>query len=263
MLRLLHPLLVVVLSVAIPAAAAAQAMSVQQLNEAGLQAFAEGRHLEAAELFQRAYDDEPRPELLKNEAVAWYQAHRCHKALDVAHRFLQADGLDDRERREVELLVGACRVRLAKHALAAGDDDLAAGLLDRAQDVGPDPALADRIDATRLAIVDHRRQDELSMRQSFGWTMVGVGALTIAAGGIYHAYTLSETEPELAEAGRQGDRARYDDLQGELRTANWLVPTLYAVGVATGGGGLWIALDTPDPKPDASAGVTVGFRTRF
>lgn len=134
----------------------AQEGAVRDLNAQGMQAFADGRFTDAAEMFGRAYALDPRPELLKNQAVAWYKAERCSEAVESAHQFLTAPGATERERAETQALLGACKVRLAQEAIEVGSFDLAEQLLTDVEKMNPDAVLADRINFVRVELAKKR-----------------------------------------------------------------------------------------------------------
>lgn len=136
----------------------AQEVDVRQLNADGMRAFADGRYVEAAELFGRAYALDPQGELLKNESVAWYKAGRCTEAVETAHQFILRGKPTDAERAEAQSLIGACKVKLAGEALDAGSFDLAEKLLDDVDATDPDPVLADRTALVRVELAKRRAE---------------------------------------------------------------------------------------------------------
>jgi tetratricopeptide (TPR) repeat protein len=271
-------------------AAPAYAQSVRELNEQGLKAFAEGRYVDAAESFDQAYELEPKPELLKNEAVSWYKAERCKEAVESAHLFLTFPDTESAERIEISSLLGACKVKLAKDAIEAHSFELADRLLEEVEDSQPDDLLADRVARTRIALAKAREefgeQAEETPAESGqttagdsttvtevgtvepeprnngpGWALVGVGAASLVGAIVYHTVMATVVEPNFHSVAHEGtDRDRYDKLDRQLRTANVLVPTLYSVGaVSTVVGIVWVARSPAGGDSVALLGVSGTF----
>lgn len=256
---------------------AAQQEEVRELNARGLEAFSKGEYVEAAELFGRAYALDPQGELLKNQAVAWYKAERCTEAVESAHQFLLRGDVVPDERKEIQGLLGACKVRLAREALDAGSFELAEKLLDDVEAMNPDPVLADRVALVRVEIakkrsatqaeqaetgtlvvpldgLEPREQDEVevdreqdrSSTSGSGWSLVGIGSAMLVGGLVYHIVAATSLQPEFREVAAAGvDRQRYDDLDRSLRTANVLVPTLYGMGAAVATTGIFLVVRKP------------------
>lgn len=152
------PTIALLACLALSTAAYAQESTVRELNARGLKAFGEGRFADAAESFDRAYALDPKPELLKNEAVSWYKAERCDQAVEAAHQFLGAPDLKPADRDEISSLLGACKVKLAGDAIDAGSFELADRLLTEVEESGPDAVLADRVARVRIALARARSE---------------------------------------------------------------------------------------------------------
>ncbi len=164
--------------------------TVRELNAQGLEAFAAGRYEQAAELFGRAYALEPQSEPLKNQAVAWYKANRCSNAVESSHMFLMRSDITSDERREIESLLGACKVKLAREAMEAGSFDLADRFLDDVDAMNPDPVLRDRAALVRVEVAKRRKAAD-------------VPAVT-ALDGIDSGEPEETTDPAPAEEPRAG-----------------------------------------------------------
>ncbi len=159
----------------------AQESTVRELNARGLEAFGEGRFSDAAESFDRAYALEPRPELLKNEAVAWYKAERCEEAVEAAHQYLGAPELAPADRDEISALLNACKVKLAGEAIEAGSLSLAERLLDEVEASSPDAVLADRAARVRIELARARKEQGTRTNDTSDASDVGAVAMDASA----------------------------------------------------------------------------------
>lgn len=258
---------------------------VARLNDEGLHAFAEGRYAEAADIFGRAYSLEPRAELLKNEAVAWYRAERCDQAVVAAKSFLDGPDVPAAEQSQMRSLMGACKVRLAQEAVEASSLDLATRLLDEVEAEEPDAVLRDRVAAVRAEIAKLQAPapveapkphmnvfalDEIELTPTpveeepakvviapppqpvprshgaLGPVLTVGGASLLAGGLVYHLVAKLGVERRFHEVAADGvDRERYDRLDRTLRIANIAVPVLYVLGAGMLGSGIYLWVDHP------------------
>lgn len=276
----------------------AQPDEVRELNAQGLEAFAEGRFAEAAELFGRAYSLHPQPELLKNQAIAYYKADQCTGAVESAHQYRMLDQLQPGDAEELDSLIGACKVKLAREALDAGSLELAERLLDDVDAMNPDPVLRDRSALVRVELAKRRAAetppsdpavdeeadakplavDEVTPREidaievvenpeeptTRGWPLVGMGGFILAGAIVYHVTMAAVVEPDFEETARRGvDRARYDRLDRSLRLANVLVPTLYGVGGAVALTGFVLVATSGSADAAEEEVVMLGVTGRF
>lgn len=263
---------------------------VEALNDAGVDAFSHGEYASAAKLFERAYGLDQRPELLKNRAVALYRAGEPKEALAVAEKFLATDPPPS-ERSQAEQLVDACRIALGEEALAASKLARAEAYLSQVRRRAGSEMLSARLAGlyasliTRRGLLDdgmlsaHVSARKLSKRSTniatitplneleddehllshstTRWVLLGAGATMLGSAAIYHGIMETSVEPEFRRVARQGgDQARYHELDGRLRTANWLVPALYGIGGLAVGTGLWFSVDTSWLDPTASSSAS-------
>ncbi len=291
-----HPLFVFIALTLYCASAVAQNDDVASLNDLGMSEFAAGRYAEAADVFTRAYALEPRPELLKNAAVAWYRAEKCPNAISAASSFLQSEPVDSGESAQMRGLLGACKVRLAHEAVAAGSLDLAERLLDEVAASDPNEALSGRIDAVRIQIAQRRASDNVkeplppvgfaldefaieptrvhgpadttvvegprdTPRSSgaAGPIMMAVGGTALAGTLVYHLVAATQMQPEFRRVAADGaDRTRYDQLDKRLRFANLMIPVGYVVGGLAAGYGVFLWVNRT-PEGDTVAGWRASF----
>jgi tetratricopeptide (TPR) repeat protein len=279
-------------------AAPAFAQDVVQLNEQGITAFAEGRFEEAAQKFHQAYDKAPEPGAKKNEALAWFKAGKCSEALAAAKEYLALNVPDELSTKEAQTVAARCYIQRAEGEFASGNLVGTEAALADAKANNPAPeevakitkiegdvaakrkaedAEKTRVAAAAAAAEEERKQQEARDAQS-GNQMVGLG---IAAGGgaivlgtlVYHLSMALGTAPKFKDAAFEGDRAQYDKLGKKLETANWLIPTLYGVGLATVGVGgyFWWSAGGMEsdsqqaaflPRGVESAGVTLTWSFR-
>lgn len=242
-----------------PSAAFAQDDSERmiELNEEGFKAFSEERFEDAARAFEEAYEASPDPVLRKNEAIAWFKAGRCTDALTAANAFLLAENTQVQDKKEVRSVVANCKVGLAREALKAGSYDLAETMLAEAESLEPDDYARDQIGIVRVEIATARSasQEEAEVVvedqdegmdpgtvQTIGWVLSGTGIAITVTAIAYHIMALLD-QSELEDISNDGgDRKRFNELQDSIGTARWAVPTLYVVGLVTGGAGATILL---------------------
>lgn len=276
---------VVVLLTSLSGAAFAQ--DIVKLNEEGISAFSEGRFEEAAQKFSQAYAIKPEPPLKKNEALAWFKADKCTEALGAAKEYLALGVDDELSTREARTVAVRCYIKQAQTEIAAGNLDQTTATLADARTYSPMPedeqilaALEGQVQAQRdaaeadrqaaIAQAEARRAQEAEQQRRDRAKTLGLG---VAAGGgaivlgtlIYHIALATGTASKFKDAAANGDRAQYDKLGKRLETGNWLVPTLYAVGLAAGGVGgyLWWSASAHETAPPQTARIlgldTVGF----
>lgn len=247
-----------------------------ELNEEGFKAFSEERFEDAARAFEAAYEASPDAVLRKNEAIAWFKAGRCTEALTAANAFLLAENTPVEDKKEARSVVANCKVELARDALEAGSFSLAETLLAEAESLEPDDYARDQIGMVRVEIAKARNaadEDEVVVDEedegmspetvtTIGWILASTGAVLTVTAFIYHMVTLAN-QSELEDISNGGgDRKRFNDLQDSISTARWAVPTLYVLGLATGGAGAtMIVLSRPDETapPAADLGMELPF----
>ena len=238
-----------------------------ELNEAGFEAFSEERYVDAAEAFEAAYEASPDAVLRKNEAIAWFKAGRCDEALTAANAFLLVEGTPVEDKKEARSVVANCKVELARQALDAGSFSLAETLLAEAESLEPDDYARDQIGMVRVEIAKAKsaaededevltQEDEGMSDETFrtiGWILAGSGAFLTVTAFAYHMVTLSN-QSELEDLSREGgDRKRFNDLQDSIGTARWAVPTLYVLGLGSGGAGATMLLISSPAKRGEAA----------
>lgn len=223
------------------------------LNEAGFAAFAEGDFVEAATKFEEGYAWVPDPILQKNAAIAWFKADRCQKASQAAMSFLLADEMSAKDRTEARSVLGHCRLAQAERALDEDHVGRAEAILTEVAHLQTDERVDERLAALRMRLVDARvGTSAASKRERTGWILAGVGAAVLVGNVGYHLAT-SHQRDQLDDMRASGEfPARQRQLQDQVDTADWLVPTLYGVGALTTGSGLWLALSA---EPAAGASV--------
>ncbi len=266
---------------------------VVKLNEEGIAAFQSGDFATAAQKFHDAYELEPQDTLKKNEAVAWFKSGNCEKASVAAGEYLMMPGNDELSRAEASAVATTCDIQLAEAALAAGSLDEADRRVKAA--AGREPTDEDKVkianieqqvaakrkeiaDAEAKAAADEKARAEAASRaaaeaeaqsnqsQTLGTILVGTGGGIILTGLVYHAVMAFGVAPKFRDAAEAGtDRDSYDSMGKKLETANWLVPTLYAVGAATAGVGVYFWMrggesDSAAATAGREAGVTVTWR---
>jgi tetratricopeptide (TPR) repeat protein len=264
------------------------------LNQEGIDAFAAGDYVVAAEKFAEAYASEPDPVFRKSEAVAWFKAERCEPAIEAANAFLieweeGGDAVD-----EAESVIANCKIVLARDAMESESFDLAERLLFEAEDHARDDYTRDRISATRVDLAHARREavaapsdggDEPPTKEvaSSGPAEVsesaepketsnpagpiGVisGATLVVSAGVWHVVTLLHTVPRLQAVADGGDFQEYERLARSVDTARWAVPALYAAGATTMGVGAWFWFRKNPDRSQTTGGPEVGvsFSVRF
>ncbi|MFW6058385.1 MAG: hypothetical protein ACOC9W_05975 [Persicimonas sp.] len=248
-----------------------------ELNEEGFSAFAEGDFEAAARKFEQAHGFVPDPNLRKNAAIAWFKADDCERASRQAVFFLLADEMTIKDRVEARSVLGHCRLEVAEEALEQGDEDRAAEIADYVAALETDERVNERrqtIDR-RLGRAETRPPPTRAHIARTEWAVVGAGVAILAGSALYHVLSARQ-EDTLDALERTGSHAaRQRQLQDNVDTAGWLVPSLYGVGAITTGTGLWLALsaDTPETKQPAAspragrqapaASVQIGWTVEF
>ncbi|MEZ4460239.1 MAG: hypothetical protein R3E66_11040 [bacterium] len=253
----------------------AEKKQIKALNEAGITAFQEGRFADAAASFREAWKIHPDPTLRKNEAIAWFKANNCKEASEAATSFLDAADTDPEARGEINSVLANCRVEYAREAMRFKDFKLAEDFLAQAENLATADVTKENIRQARLELAKARSEVEAPVEATptvvtanaeptqpvWPYVVAGTGAAIVLTAAIYHVVSLTSTASEyedVAAAGR--DKARYNELASSLDTARWLVPTLYAVGLATTGVGAYFVFGREDtattPAAPTSAGVT-------
>lgn len=280
-----------------PPADAPPAGDIVKLNEDGIAAFQAGNFEEAATKFRQAYEIQPENTLKKNEAVAWFKAGNCENALRAGREFLALADVDELSQTEARAVTLQCDLQLARTAVDAGDLDKAEQHTASARINQPDPQAVKQLDqldadiaakrkieeeARQKALADaeaRRKAEQAAAANDGGGSSSALGLGLMSGGGallvgtlVYHVVMLASVAPKFRDVAAAGDdRARYDDLGKKLETANWLVPTLYAVGAVTTGVGVWFwmqssaetdaaAAATASPRRAREFGVSVGWR---
>jgi tetratricopeptide (TPR) repeat protein len=262
---------------------------VKKLNEEGIAAFEAGRFEEAAQKFQDAWKLDPDPTLRKNEAIAWYKANRCNEASAAGTSYLDSSAVDKETRIEIHAVLANCRVSYAREAMGAKDFVLAEKFIDEAEVLAlsdppketirvarEDLAKAREAEAQALAEAQQKAALEAAAKTPppevessspvLPWAITGAGAAILASAAVYHVIAATSMASEYEDVAAAGeDRARYDELASSLDTARWLVPTLYAIGAATTGVGVYFLMEQDSSQPTAAptpaGGVT--FSGRF
>ncbi len=260
----------------VSAIGAATAQDIVSLNEDGITAFSEGRFADAAEKFGQAYAIKPEPPLKKNEAVAWFKAEKCSEALAAAKEYLALGVDNDLSTREAQTVAVRCYIQRAETELASGNTDSAAAALADARANSPaeeDVPVITKLEAEvttrrtaataeaerlRLAAAQ-AEQDQAALDRQGGppvlaMGLVGGGAAIVVGTLVYHLALATGTASKFREASAAGDRAEYDKLGKRLTTGNWLIPTLYAVGLATSGVGVYLWWSSGDRETRPATG---------
>ena len=272
------------------------AQSVNELNQAGVEAFSTGNFEEAAQKFQAAYAIEPTPSVKKNEALAWFKAQKCVQARQAASEYLALPQTEELSVKESQTIIVRCTILDAESKIAAGGLDEASALLTDAKSKNPseeDTAkiaelegqiaqkkselaeqekarqAADAEAARKRAAAQQAQQDEQKDRRMrmVGLSIASTGAAILVGTLVYHLALATGTSSKFKDAAETGDRATYDKLGKRLETGNWLAPVLYTVGAATAGVGgfLWYRAGgmsgggAENPKA-TEAGVSLTFR---
>ena len=256
---------------AVPSAAFAEeantknSENIEKLNEEGITAFQAGEFELAAQKFQAAYAIEPDATLLKNEAIAWFKADKCKEAVDAATSFKILGNPEPGPLLEADSVIANCHVMFANTAMAAGDLDKAGELLDQTNQLQPDEEAKDFIILAREELGQKHAETTQALtlppesqpapsKTNLGWILTGVGGTILASALIYHVYALTSLKTDYDDVAAAGlDRDRYNELGESLDTARWMVPTLYALGLGTGGAGVYFLIDRGETQEMAHA----------
>lgn len=221
------------------------AEEMSRLNEEGFAEFRAGRYEAAADLFRQAYEAMPDPGLQKNEAVAWFKAGQCDRAMPVANAFLISPHPSAADRLEARSIVANCRVEMARAAIDAGNFTIAETLLADAESLQPDSYAVDQIAIARVQLAQAKTEtapvdppNEQSPAspntgRTVGWVLVGVGSSLAAAGATYWLVT-----------------------HDRRSSPQWVGPVGLASGAAIAGVGVYLVLANRANQATPVAGVT-------
>lgn len=220
---MLRPLLAALAALAVLAAPTAtwagDPEGAEKLHAKAQTAMSEQRYADAAELFHAAFELDPAPELLWNEARARHLAGELERARELYKEFIQRDDAP-------AALRGRANDSIVEITLA----------LEKPPDVPKEPE---------------------PMDDTFGVVMVSVGGALLAGGVIAHVVsfgaaddmtTYSKPSATLDDATRL---AKYQDARSTRDTSQVLAIVGYAVGGAALATGIvsLVLTDDPDPAP--------------
>lgn len=263
--------------------ASAASPEADRLNGQALTAYADGDYLTAALAFADAYALDPDPMFRRSEALSWFKAGDCKRAMTAANAFLHTKPPAEMSA-EPTAVVANCKVTFAEDAVKVGSYDLADRLLFEAEELANDRYTEDRIVAVRVELANLRQNqtstapaaetpppDVEQTKETIeplrpaprsntpGWIAMGVGAGALTAAIVWHVVALTRTVPQLELESDGGDRARHQRLSRQTTTARTVVPLLYAVGTVGIGLGVWHTINVQGG--DRSVGLS--WATRF
>ncbi len=257
-----------------------------QLNEQGFAAFEEGRYPDAAKLFAEAFTITGDPALRKNEALAWFRAGDCDQAVAAGNKFLRIDGVTATDHADMHAVIANCKVDFSRRAIDAGDLDLAESMLTEAEALNADAVSRDRIAAARVDLAAARREAEVvkpppepEIRTVYvpepterkipvlGISLMGGGGALVAGTIVYHVIALGWQSRffRLEEGSERGDEATFESLRNRVHLARVLVPTLYTIGAATAGAGVFFTFFMPLDQASVARGdgPSIGIAGQF
>lgn len=285
MKRHLLSILIALAVMVVGTSAFAQEDDIVTLNEEGITAFTEGRFEEAATKFRKAYELKPEQTLKKNEALAWFKANKCTEALRATSEYMALQPTDELSVNEAKAVIVKCNIQKAQESLAAKNHEEAEAFLVKAEASGPGDEDKQAIASARAEIqverdrvaqekalaakrAEEQRQREAAMertssKKTLGLVLASAGGAIIVGTLVYHLSMALGTAPKFKDNAAAGDDlAEYDKLGKRLETANWLIPTLYAVGLGTAGVGGFFWMSSQGMESDPSTALGPGKQDR-
>jgi tetratricopeptide (TPR) repeat protein len=269
------------------------------LSEEAFEAFSKGDFSHAADTFARAYQLEPDPTLLKNEAIARLKAGEFEAAIDASSRFLIQEKLEPADIAQVRQVWGNAKLGVASAAIESGTFDAAESLLAEVEAAKPDSVLVERIGILRLDLAKRRQEarenataaetnreklrleqaqararaaeleaQTAAQRQQRGRKTVGValmssGAAILIGTAVYHLVALGWEREfyNLAELG--GDADRFERLRDRITLARVALPVFYAAGGATAATGVWFFVRSNRSSKDGERELSLALGARW
>lgn len=222
-----------------------------ELSGEASQAFREGNIEQAAEKFAEAYSVYPEPVMLKNQMIARFALKDCTQAMTLGQRFMAtAQQPSEEDIEDVHGVFAECGLQAAEAAMDEGNTSLATKELEEATPYFFTEEQAQRGQTLRDAMAKDSAEPEppsvkeeptraRTLSQPLGIGLSALGGATLIGNSIWYVSARSK-RAELDEVAQAGtDPARFEELQSSLVTANWAIPTLYVVGTAALGTGLY------------------------
>lgn len=178
------------------------------LFQDGVTSYAGGRYEEALELFQRAYDLSPHPELLFNIGIAALNGGHQRRALDAFEQFL-VQAPESPNRPSVEARIAALRRQVS----AEQDAERRAAEMEAAE--------RDR---------QHAAEQARATTSTAGLGLIIGGGVLVAAGAVLFGVGYAD----VATVEGAADGTRWNDLSGAYDRA----PVLTGIGIGAGALGL-------------------------
>lgn len=240
-----------------------------ELSDRATEAVLSGDFQLGAITFRKAYQASPDPILLKNEMIAWYRAGDCRSALPPARAFLQTDDVEPQDRDDVHTVEVECHLTMASDSLDTGELLLATyhlGVLDTLELEGDDLAAFQHLNS-RLsreepveAPFGYTAESQIPPQRNHlrTWIPVVAGVGILGAGATIHTVAL-DRQAQLEQFSTSEvvtDQIllyrRQQDWGDFQRRAQWLVPTLYALGAASIGAGIFFHVQGGSDAPAVS-----------
>lgn len=222
------PGLLVLLCASAPASAQNVA-KVTELERGAAQASEQGLHQQAAHAYHAAYELSDRPDLLRQEMLAWFQASECDHAIARAHTYIAHPKANTIGKQMADELIVVCDLRQAQAWIDAGQLDRASTALEDASRRTQSADARARIDALR-EVITHRAQLSGESDTERRWVLEGVGA-DVVASAVVHSMVASDREESRLRDPRETARQRRKliDVRRRLRLKHWVIPTLTSI----------------------------------
>lgn len=260
--------LLFVVGAPVEASAQQDAEQAVQIAQKAAEDFKAERFLDAAKKFEQAFELYPDATLLKNQAVAYYKADVCAKALESAKAYrtfvASRDNVPEKDKRDVAKVTVECEYDAAVRYIETREFALAQASIDDARAAGPATQMMEKIDSLQAdldaaiaapedtdepdpVIVDSDTSgsDDGSILPIIGWSVVGVGAAVGIVTGILHysAFSKASDGKDVCDslnlnsdqcARQQADA--YRDWSDGADTISGLTPLYIVSGVVTAAG---------------------------
>jgi len=239
------------------------------------------RFLDAAKKFERAFELYQDATLLKNQAVAYYKADVCPKALESAkayRTFIAAkDGIPEKDKRDVARVTVECEYDAAVRYIETREFALAKASIDDARAAGPTAEMTTKLDELEQELQAARNapeedetvvieDDPLAPRGKstlyyVGWATLGVGVTLGILTGVRHLIAFGQASDGRDTCDAAGfpnadcadvEEAAYQDWIDGADTIQSL-PPIYVLSGAVAAVGLGILIYDYSTQEEESA----------
>lgn len=228
--------------------AAERAKQVEQLSADATKAYRAGEYQKAADLFQKAHDIEPVPNLLFNMAKSYEKMENWNSAIEFYQKFLVEEGISKSARQSALERVDELKQLQAANKDASGEQTVV------------------KTDQTEEPVKASPETEESG--NTGAWIAMGTGAALLVGGGVF-GIIASGKQSEFEDATTTQAKI---DARDSGQTMALIADVMYISGAVIGGIGIYLLLTADSSEADSTAtafpwvgkdAAGVGMRTTF